>query len=986
MITAQRQSRPLRFDRHAGHALAAAGGALLLAASPVAAEAPTPATAPGLGIRIGQAADYSRIEFRWRARTAMGVRRVGQVLRVSFSRDAKPDLVDLKTVPLKWLKSSDVRHEKGGLVFVLTLTDDADATTGEADGADFVNIYAKKAVAAAPVAPVAPPPARPDPVPIGGALAMRAALAGPQLRFDFPWRNPCGAAVFRRGDAIWVVFDVAARIDLACAPKGVAQYAALSTFTGPGYTAVRITTRGPEAFAAVADGSDWAVVLQPFNQPPFNPVKLTRDDSAGPASLTAALAGASSVYWVADPAVGDKVGVVTALGPVKGMPTRRDLVEFTLLESAQGLAIERRADDLAVTYSGDLVTFSRPKGLALSAANLRVADAAAIDAPKPASQPGLIGEDWARVGESGFMARYDALLAPVGDEDAAGLEGSTLAHMALARFLVGEGLSFEAVGVLDDALRTHPGLGGDAEFRALRGMARGMSRRYKEAETDFAAPQLDDNAPASLWRGYVYAKTSQWADARKAYAAGAKALSQFPAMWRQRFARAAAETALALGDVAGARSWINYALASPDDPLENAQTKLVDARVYEEQGDLGGALARYQALTKTSFDGVSGVALLRATQIELNQGGVTPAQASDVFASLRFRWRGGAFELEAARALGQLNLSQGRYREALEAFRSAGKDLPDLPEAVQLQADLSAAFRSLFLDGQADGLQPIQALALFYDFKELTPVGADGDAMVRRLTRRLVDVDLLPQAEQLLKYQVENRLDGVPKAEVALDLAVIDLMDKKPEDALDAINESRTTVLPTSLNVQRRVVAARALTGLGQYDAALEMLGADNSADATDARAEVVWRQRNWSGAGAIFERMLGDRFKAPGPLSALQEGQLLRAAVAYSLAGDDVALGRLRERWTPFVAGARNPDALRVALSGLSDGRVSPADISRIAADDQLFAGWVAKMKDRFRDTPPPAPRPPLATRQAAADGAAPTASKTVKPAPHAA
>ena len=910
----------------------------------------------------------------------MGVRRVGQVLRVSFSRDAKPDLADLKTVPLKWLKASDVRHEKGGLVFVLTLSDDADAVTGEADGADFVNIFAKKAVVTPPAAPAAPPPApsRPDPVPVGGVLTMRSALAGSQLRFDFPWRNLCGAAVFRRGDAIWLVFDVAARIDLSSAPKGAAQYAAMSSFTGPGYTVVRITTRAPEAFAAVSDGSDWALILQPFNQPPFNPVRLARDDTAGSASLTAALAGASGVYWIDDPAVGDKVGVVTALGPVKGLPSRRDFVQFTLLQSAQGLALERRADDLSVTYSGDIVTLSRPKGLALSAADTRQAEAASIDAPKPASQPGLIGDDWARVGESGFMARYDALLAPVGDEDAAGLEGPTLAHLALARFLVGEGLSFEAIGVLDDALRTHPGLGGDAEFRALRGMARGMSRRFKEAETDLAAPQLDDNAAAALWRGYVYAKTSQWADARKAFAGGAPALSRFPAMWRQRFARAAAETALALGDLAGARSWINYALASPDDPRENAETKLVDARVYEQQGDFGGALQRYQSLIKTSFDDVAGPALLRATQIELNAGQVTPAQASDVFASLRFRWRGGAFELEAARALGQLYLSQGRYREALEAFRSAGKDLPDLPEAVQLQADLAAAFRSLFLDGQADGLQPIQALALFYDFKELTPVGADGDAMVRRLTRRLVDVDLLPQAEELLKYQVENRLDGVPKAEVATDLAVIDLMDKKPEDALDAINESRTTVLPTSINLQRRVVAARALTGLGQYDAALEMLGADNSVDATDARAEVVWRQKNWAASGAIFERMLGDRFKTRGSLGALQEGQLLRAAVAYSLAGDDVSLARLRDRWTPFLVGARNPDALRVALSGLSDGRVSPADISRLAADDQLFAGWVAKMKDRLREAAPPAPHAPFATREAAADAAASPAGRS--------
>ena len=940
---------------------------MVIAAAPLAAETPIAATS-SLVIRVGQAETFSRIEFRWAGYAPMGVTRVGQVVTITFGRDAKPDLADLNTVPLKWLKSARVRHEKGAIVFVLTLADDGDVVTGEADGADFVNIFERKTEANGAPAQT-PSPSRPDPTPVGGVLTMKAAIGAGQLRLDFPWRNPCGAAVFRRGDAIWIVFDVAAKIDVSGAPRNASQYASIQSLGGPGYTAVRIATRTPLAFSARASGADWAVTLAPVAQPPTSLVTLQRDDSSGPAALTAALAGASGVYWVDDPAVGDKIGVVTALGPDKGLTARRDFVQFSLLQSAQGLGVEAHADDLDVAFNGDIVTLSAPKGLALSPANARMAAAQALDSPKPAPTPGLFGLDWANTGAVDFVARYDALIAPLGDENSKGQEGPTLAHMALARFLVGSGLAYEGIGVLDDALRTHPALDGDAEFRALRGMANAMARRYKEAETDLSAPQLDDDAPAALWRGYVLAQTSQWADAKKAFTAGSKSLSAFPALWRQRFARAAARTALGLGDAGGARSWINYALANPAEAHEDALTRLVDAQVHELEGDGLGALAKYQALENLPMDDVAGPALLHATQLQLTRGAVTPQQAEDAFESLRYRWRGGAFELENVRALGQLYLSQGRYRDALEAFRSAGKDLPDLPEAVQLQADLNSAFRSLFLDGLADGLQPIQALGLFYDFKELTPVGADGDAMVRRLTRRLVDVDLLPQAEALLKYQVEQRLDGVPKAEVATDLAVIYLMDKQPEAALDAINESRTTVLPDQLNLQRRIVAARALTGTGQFDLALEMLGGDNSPDATDARSEVVWRQRNWPAAGAIFEKLLGERYKVAGPLSSVEEGQLLRAAVAYSLAADDVSLARLRERWSGFVAGSRNPDALRVALSGLSGGQVSPADLSRIAADNQVFEGWVDKMRARFREAPLPAPRPPISTRQATAD-----------------
>jgi hypothetical protein len=129
-------------------------------------------------------------------------------------------------------------------------------------------------------------------------------------------------------------------------------------------------------------------------------------------------------------------------------------------------------------------------------------------------------------------------------------------------------------------------------------------------------------------------------------------------------------------------------------------------------------------------------------------------------------------------------------------LHSASNVQSDLPQAVALRNDLSAPSATLFLDGLADGMQPIQAVGLFYDFQDLTPIGADGDQMVRNLVRRLVDVDLLDEAAKLLKYQVDNRLNGVPKAQVATDLAWIYLMDRKPESALDTINATRTTILP----------------------------------------------------------------------------------------------------------------------------------------------------------------------------------------------
>ena len=224
----------------------------------------------------------------------------------------------------------------------------------------------------------------------------------------------------------------------------------------------------------------------------------------------------------------------------------------------------------------------------------------------------------------------------------------------------------------------------------------------------------------------------------------------------------------------------------------------------------------------------------------------------------------------------------------------------------------------------------------------------------------------------------------MPRAQVSTDLAVIYLMDRKPEQALEAINGSRSTVLPAALNTERRLVEARAWTALGRYDSALELIEKDTSKDAQDLRAEVLWKQKDWPAAGPLFEKSLGDRWKTDTPLSADEEGRLIRAGVAYSLAGDTGALSRLEQRYQGFYEKANNPEALRIALSGVPQGRLSVADFSRASADNQMFAGWVEKMKGRFKTRPAPvgtgkppaaAPAKPLAPAKQAQ--AAPPAKK---------
>jgi hypothetical protein len=117
----------------------------------------------------------------------------------------------------------------------------------------------------------------------------------------------------------------------------------------------------------------------------------------------------------ADPAVGDRIAVATALAPSKGLPSRRDYVEMALLQSATGLAVESYSGDLQMTADGDIVRIGRPKGLLLSSSSSGQAQAdAGAGAPQAMSMPALIDpEHWSKTGSGGFMARYDALLGAV---------------------------------------------------------------------------------------------------------------------------------------------------------------------------------------------------------------------------------------------------------------------------------------------------------------------------------------------------------------------------------------------------------------------------------------------------------------------------------------------------------------------------------------------------------------------------------------------
>lgn len=923
-------------------AVAAAGTVALAPLAPLYAQEGGGALDP-ITIRVGANDTFTRVEFAGVIGARSQVRREGNAVIVRIGSTAAPDISRLRVDPPLGVEKVETRAVRGGTELVLTLAEGADIRTGSADGAVFVNLY--------PTAPEAPS------TPLAPAQAVTVPVVshvGPdKVTLDFKWDQPVPAAIFRRGDAVWVVFDAPGRLNMDGA-KELGPATGAHWTAAPDHVAVRIAAPRGLRVSAVSNGATWSVTV---GGPALSAggVTVDRDDTGEP-TLVARMAGATRAIWLTDPMAGDRFAAVTARAPGKGYADSRQTIDMTLLPTAHGLAVETMVSDLSVKADGDLVTLSRPGGLTLSAPSEGLEEASTEPgAPRKGQYPGQIVEGWESTGHAGFSARYREL------QDAAGLEAAAAgddprapieARMALARFLVGSGLSFEAIGVLNAIIAQAPNMQGEPEVRGLRGAARASIGRLEEAQGDFASSAVAGDPASAVWRGYIAAKQGDWVAARQAFSAGAGAVDDFPPIWRARFGAAHAEAALETGDPEAARALLAYVFSQNAPAADQLVARNVQARLFEQDGMGDRALAVYQAVSRARLDKVAVPAKLGLIRLSLERGTMKPDVAAKELEALRWRWRGDATELAVIRELGKLYLSQGLYREALTALKGATGQMQRLPGAADLSTDLSNAFRMLFLEGGADGLQPVQALGLFYDFRELTPVGADGDEMVRRLSRRLVDVDLLDQAAELLKHQVDERLEGVAKAQVATDLATIYLMDRQPEKALQAIWSSRTTLLPTALNSERRALEARALMSLGRYDHALEVLGTDASPEAKAVKAEIFWKQENWGGAATLYEGALADRYSNPAPLTQDEEARLIRAGVGYSLARDAAGLGRLSRNYRPFVAGARSKVALSIALDGMGgmEGTVSASDFATLSASADTFAGWVSEMKADLR------------------------------------
>lgn len=719
------------------------------------------------------------------------------------------------------------------------------------------------------------------------------------VKISFLMPEEAAIAVFERGGSLWTVFDKPFKLD----PEGLRagsnevsrRIRRMEQRVDPDALILRMSIRANQSFVVERDQSTWHISLKDTPAKPRFPLRpARRDDQAQGQQIFIKASDIGRKVEFEDPDIGDMLVVLPSLRQSTGVAQKYSYAAAEILETAQGIAISPLSDNVAIDRFRDGVAIRATGNSLLSASRLSRATGIGNDAQLGFAR--LIDFEAWRIGETWeYRKNKSRLLYELSLADA---EGANVTRWKLARYFLAHGRAAEALGILELMLNQDELLEKNGEFRAVRGVANFKQGRLDLAAVDLSSQELAAEQDAEIWRAMVAEARGKHTDALEFYRRGKDVMGTYDEYDRAELQLAVVRAAIETDNLELAQEELDLMNGLTLTEGQLSETVYQSARIAEMQGQTDIAQTQFDDLTETSERWIAARARYSRTKFGLKNGDIDAPTAIDQLERLRFAWRGDRFESLLLNDLADLYFDNKQYEIGLETLRQGVSYYPELARGMKMSLKMGQVFRSLFLDGMSEEMTPISAISLYYKFRELTPLGNDGDMMIRRLADRLVSVDLLDRASDLLDYQVNARTEGAARAQIAANLAKIHILNRKPDAALEIIRATREPRLPQDILANRRNVEARALIELARYEEAEVLIEEDRSADAEILRADVFWGSKNWTQLVPTIRRLMGDGWRRNEALTELQRLNLIRLSISMTFTEDRAGLIEIRRRY----------------------------------------------------------------------------------------
>ncbi len=912
-------------------------------------------------IRVGRHPTFSRIEFNWNVGTKAEFTREGESASIRFDWPVRVDLYQvLSDRPAQLGEVTNIVHgadteivmaipedvsvrfyEQSSTEFIL----DIDVPGASAEGFDLGEIAATlggpEAVAEGDEhAQTAEQPTHDGP----DIVQPFVSTVGQTVRIVFPFVEETPAAVFRRGDVVWMLFDTSARLVSPDEQSGeildgLARDLTVES-TGAAYV-VRMVLNQNRLATLASEGQSWVLSLGDILLSATHPVTFERRRSpSGLYEMLADLERPANVHQLRDPDVGDILDVVTTFPPARGVVRDLGFVDFEAPRSVHGLVVKPLHEGVSVSIEDRFAVISADAGLTVS-----TDDGQRLYAPASTSVSALDLNEMMTPNPDDFVLRRDEYQAR-----AALAEGRALdrARLDLAQFYLSNDFAFEAIGVLNVLSRDLRQTSLEHELNATLAAANALAGRHVDALALLNAEIMLNDPDAMIWRTIAKVDAGDFAGARLDAFGGDHVVDNYPNWIRARFHMAAIRAAVEQSDATMAADMIRAVDLAALTPDQVAQYQLLSARLDHINGLEDDALEGYGRVIAADRRGSTAEAVLHTIEILDDMDQLDVEKAIHTLAVQSTLWRGDQLEIDIVTKLTDLQYRHGDYRDAFVLTREMAMGFEDSRALDPLLARARTEFSGLFLDGRADALDAVSALSIYYDYRHLTPPGAEGDMMIRNLAQRLIEVDLLAQASELLLYQVENRLDGAARAQVAADLAIIYIANRDPNSALRVLYETRLAGLPPGLERQRRVLEASALIHAHRHDLALDLLSSLTGRDTELLRIDALWQASRYSAAAEMIEALYSPDL-GTGTLSPMARTNVVKAAVGYVLSNDQIGLARLRSRFSEAMSTTPEWPVFSFVVENVDPNGVNFREIARQVADTQAINAFLNAYREIY-------------------------------------
>jgi hypothetical protein len=736
------------------------------------------------------------------------------------------------------------------------------------------------------------------------ALTVTAETKGKETIIHFPWSVRVAVAAFRRGNRDYLYFSKSAPINLAAVNAATGVDYVQMTPLGEGLLVMLQTDKKGLIVTKAKDEYAWHFQLTDAVAPPLRSVASIphTEPPLKPHILLNALEVKDGVPWQ-DPASGENLTIVPSYRAGEGFYPSRDFVEFTLLQTSQGIVVQPKVEDLRVARTRNGMKITTPTGLTLSEnlPPLAVNDlTASIDGDgtfyphatwkTPEGKPSY--------GFANEIQREIPLASPV-DKQAL--------RLRLAQLHLAEQRPREALSLLNLIQREAPDFYKQNKLSALRGAANFLIYRYQEAAADFGDIALNGIPEMELWRDTLNILLTgngkaNYLDYEKNFT------SKYPPQMAERLALTAADRLIENKQYNNALKILDALYKADPNNLKNKEfIEYQIARLSAASTEKKKAIAIWEKLATSSDNFIRSRSAFALTNLLLREGMIDIPEAIKRLDPLRILWRGDDFELGLLRFIGDLYEANNQPSEALRTYNELIRAFPSNPDNMALRGKMADIFVWLFNGGGADKMSPLEALALYYEFQDLTPMEDAGDKMVRNLADRLVQVDLLDRAAALLDHQVRYRLAGEERSKTGARLALIYLLNRQPKKALDVLELTGYGQNPETLQHHRTLLTARALADLKENARALNLLEGDTHPDSNQLRLTIHWDNRDWKQVIREGEAMMGQRQDPTAPITESESSTLLKLALAYVFERQNEQVQYLRDYFLPLMKGNKN-------------------------------------------------------------------------------